>query len=49
MRIALTKMMMIMTVMSGLEWPHHFWQASPSHLNTTLSLSAVSVVKSSAI
>ena len=23
--------------MSGLEWAHHFWQALPSHLNTTLS------------
>ena len=45
MMISLTKMMMIMTVMSGLEWAHHFWQASPSHLNTPFSLSAFSIVQ----
>ena len=27
---------MIMAVMSELEWAHHFWQPSPSHLNTIL-------------
>ena len=34
-----TKMIMMMVmvaVMSELEWAHHFWQPSPSHLNTIL-------------